>query len=113
MSRPMKFLKKGKKTHVFLGFYVFEGPSCKILKCENCGKNYRLISKELVFYKRFKIPIPRKCFVCRDQARIQALNPIKIYDRRCAKCDEKIKTSYALERPEIVYCEKCYQQEVY
>ena len=28
-------------------------------------------------------------------------------------CKNKIKTTYSQDRPEIVYCEKCYQQEVY
>ena len=31
--------------------------------------------------------------------------------RACMKCNDLIKTSYALNRPEIVYCVKCYQQE--
>ncbi|MES2023631.1 MAG: hypothetical protein V4439_03025 [Patescibacteria group bacterium] len=30
-----------------------------------------------------------------------------------ARCNVEFETSYAPERPEIVYCEKCYQQEVY
>jgi hypothetical protein len=29
------------------------------------------------------------------------------------KCEVEFETSYAPDRPEIVYCEKCYQQEVY
>jgi hypothetical protein len=29
------------------------------------------------------------------------------------KCNVEFETSYAPDRSEIVYCEKCYQQEVY
>jgi hypothetical protein len=29
------------------------------------------------------------------------------------KCKVEFETSYAPERPEIIYCEKCYQREVY
>jgi len=29
------------------------------------------------------------------------------------KCTVEFKTTYAPERSEIVYCEKCYQQEIY
>jgi len=29
------------------------------------------------------------------------------------KCVVEFKTSYSPDRPEIVYCEKCYQQEIY
>ena len=83
-----------------------------ILKCEICGKNYQIIQKELVFLKRFTLPVPRHCPLCRDRDRIKQLNPMKMYDRTCAKCEKPIKTSYAPERPEIVYCEECYRQEV-
>jgi hypothetical protein len=83
-----------------------------ILKCENCGKNYQIIQMELDFYRRFTIPIPHQCPLCRDRGRVAKLNPIRIYDRTCAKCSKDIKTSYAPDRPEIVYCEECYNKEV-
>lgn len=84
----------------------------EILKCGLCGANYRLIAKELAFYKRFNIPVPRHCPLCRDRARIASLNPMAIYKRACAKCQKEINTTYAPDRPEIVYCEQCYQAEV-
>lgn len=84
-----------------------------VLKCENCAKNYRLIKKELDFYRRMNISVPRHCYLCRDLSRIRELNPMDIYNRACAKCGKSIQTSYAPDRLEIVYCEKCYQQEVY
>ena len=31
----------------------------------------------------------------------------------CDKCKTEIQTSYPPDRPEIVYCEDCYKQEVY
>ncbi len=33
-------------------------------------------------------------------------------NRETKQCPNEFETSYAPERPEIVYCEKCYQQEV-
>ncbi|MFZ1019649.1 MAG: hypothetical protein WAN61_01490 [Minisyncoccia bacterium] len=39
-------------------------------------------------------------------------NTIEHFHRQ-EKCAVEFETSYAPERPEIVYCEKCYQQEVY
>jgi len=53
----------------------------EILKCENCGKNYRLIKMELDFYRRFNLPVPHDCPLCRDRARTKLLNPIEIHDR--------------------------------
>ena len=29
------------------------------------------------------------------------------------KCSAQFETSYSPDRPEIVYCENCYKQEVY
>ena len=83
-----------------------------ILKCDQCGRNYQIISRELQFLRRFNLPIPRHCPLCRDFARIKQLNPMDIFDRTCAKCGKDIQTSYSPDRPEIVYCESCYQNEV-
>ena len=33
--------------------------------------------------------------------------------RKCDKCSKDMKTTYAPKRPEIVYCEECYLNEVY
>ena len=85
----------------------------KILTCEACGKNYKIIPQELKLYRQLKLPIARKCFNCRHQARYVQRNPRKLWQRTCAKCQSPIQTSYAPERPEIVYCEKCYLNEVY
>jgi hypothetical protein len=62
-----------------------------------------------------QIPIPRRCFYCRHDSRINRRNPYKLWHRKCMKegCDNEFETSYDPERPEIVYCEKCYQAEVY
>ena len=40
-------------------------------------------------------------------------NPRKLFDRKCDKCQIDMKTTYAPDRKEIVYCEKCYIWEVY
>ena len=84
----------------------------EILTCENCGKNYQVIQMELEFLRRYNLPIPNQCPLCRDRARINSLNSIKIYYRTCANCHKDIQTSYAPDRPEIVYCEQCYRAEV-
>lgn len=83
----------------------------EILKCD-CGKFYRIVVGELQLLKRFGIPVPRFCPDCRQDHRMKRLNSPFFYNRTCDKCGIDIKTSYAPDRPEIVYCEKCYQQEV-
>jgi len=96
----------------------------EILVCIECKRNYKIIDNEFLFYKQMEIPIPRRCFFCRHANRVKRRNPFKLWDRECMcdkenhlhgaeKCDVQFKTSYSPDRPEIIYCEKCYQQEVY
>ncbi len=87
----------------------------EVLVCIDCKRNYKIVPNELIFYKKMKIPIPRRCFYCRHGARLKKRNPYKLWHRKCMQdgCKNEFETSYAPERPEIVYCEKCYQAEVY
>ncbi len=85
----------------------------KILICEITGKPYKLISQEFKFYKQMWLPISRKCPDQRHKERMELRNPRKLYDRKCMKCEKDIKTTYAPNREEIVYCEDCYLQTVY
>ncbi len=87
----------------------------EILACENCHRNYRLINREIGFYKKMNLSLPRKCFNCRHEVRMKARNPRTLWDAKCAKCNIDIKTSYSPEDQKVykIYCEKCYQQEVY
>jgi hypothetical protein len=87
---------------------------CKqILKCEKSGKLYKIIPQELKFYRDFNLPIPRLSPEQRHLDRIALRNPRRLFDRKCAKCNAPIRTTYAPNRPQIVYCEKCYLKEVY
>ena len=95
----------------------------EVFVCFDCKKNYRVIPDELTFYKRMQIPIPRTCPECRHLRRVEARGPNKLWHRQCmcdierhghaGKCETEFETSYAPERPEIVYCEACYNREVY
>ena len=84
----------------------------QVLGCGACGKAFRMVPAELQLLQRFGFPLPRKCPDCRHMDRMARINPPKIWNRECAKCKSSIETSYAPERPEIVYCEQCYQKEV-
>ncbi len=85
----------------------------EIFSCIKCSRNYRLIQRELDFYRKMNITIPRQCWNCRFINRIIRRGPYKFWKRNCAKCQKDINTNYSPERPEIIYCEQCYQQEVY
>ncbi len=100
------------------------------LECGNCERAYKILERELTFYKRFELPVPRFCFNCRHTERVKLRNPMKWYRRKCMcdnqvfkntiahpdhaenPCPNEFETSYAPDRPEIVYCETCYNTEV-
>ena len=112
----------------------------QVLVCKDCKKNFRITKAEFDFYKRMNLPLPHKDFECRHQARMQSRTPRKLWHRRCMcgekqsanreaqsvytntashahhskndPCPNEFETSYAPERPEIVYCEQCYTAEV-
>lgn len=107
----------------------------EIISCLHCKKGYRIVLGELQFFRRFNIPLPRQCFNCRHAARVNVRNKPVFYPGSCQcngngsmnglyknismhpkhgseKCGAKFETSYAPDRPEIVYCEPCYQQEM-
>ena len=87
----------------------------EILSCIDCKRNYKIVPNELIFYKKMGIPVPRRCFHCRHSSRVKRRNPFKLWHRKCMKegCNNEFETTYAPERPEIIYCEQCYQKEVY
>ncbi len=101
-----------------------------------CTTAFRMTPRELEFYKRMNLPLPRACPNCRHYGRLSKLNPWKLWHGKCQcagtesengiyknlaihhlheqdHCPNKFKTSCDSNKPGIVYCEKCYQQEVY
>ncbi len=84
-----------------------------ILSCSDCKKNYRIIAQELQYYRNKNLPIPDTCPTCRHKNRTALRNPRKLWSRNCEKCSTSIQTSYSPDRPETIYCEKCYLEAVY
>jgi len=99
-----------------------------------CTKAFRINPNELTMYRKWDIPLPRKCPNTRNFEKWQMRNLIDLYKRTCGcagatslngthtnaashfhaaeKCPNEFETSYAPDRKESVYCEKCYQAEV-
>ncbi len=102
---------------------------------EQCTRAYRIIPRELEFYRRLNLPIPRLCPNCRHYQRMKRRNPIKLWPRPCmcvgpqsirnmytnqvshshanAPCSATFETTFSPDRQEIVYCEECYRSEVH
>ena len=97
--------------------------------CEHsCTLAFRVTPRELEFYRRMGISMPHFCPACRNSERLSLRNSISLWHRKCmcpsstyqntiqheheGPCPNEFETTYAPERPEIVYCEKCYLREV-
>jgi len=83
------------------------------IECEITKRPFKIIKQELDFYRKYNISIPKKHPDERYYDRTKLINPRKLYDRKCDKCWIEIKTTYAPDRSEIVYCEECYEKQVY
>jgi hypothetical protein len=81
--------------------------------CEETGKPFRIIAQELAFYRSQGLPIPHRSPEQRHIDRYLLRNPRAFWPRKCDKCSKEIRTTYALGRSEIVYCESCYRETVY
>lgn len=94
----------------------------EMLACDVCKRNFKILKQELEFYKTMNVPLPRRCFDCRHMARMAQRNPRQLWTRQClcdqpghnhaGQCTNTFETTYAPERPEIIYCETCYQHEI-
>ncbi len=102
----------------------------KVIECghrgacnERCTGAFKIIQEEFYFYIKAGIPLPGLCPNCRYYERLKQKNPIKLWHRACMcenmshghkeKCQNEFETPYAPERPEKIYCEECYNKEVY
>lgn len=85
----------------------------QVLQCPISKKNFKIIPQELAFYRKMQLPIPRLHPDIRHKQRLNARNPRRLWDRKCMKCWAAIQTAYAPERKEKVYCEACYNKELY
>ncbi len=90
------------------------------LICAATARPYKITAQELEFYRKKNLPLPRLHPLERKRQRMLLRNPRKLWQRTCAapaggqvKCQKPITTSYSPERPEKVYCEVCYLQQVY
>ncbi|MFA6999611.1 MAG: hypothetical protein WC241_00670 [Candidatus Paceibacterota bacterium] len=74
---------------------------------------YRITSDELNFYRKMNLPLPRECFDVRHMNRLFKRPTLKLQKRNCSHCNIEVETAYTESYAPIIYCEKCYQQEVF
>ncbi len=82
--------------------------------CEKTGRPFKVIKSELEFYRKLKFPIPTIHPLERMKKTFNYLGNNLKYNGICKKCGIELETIYKeSEGWEKLYCEKCYQQEVY
>ncbi|MCM2339395.1 MAG: hypothetical protein NDI62_02995 [Burkholderiales bacterium] len=90
----------------------------EVIECEEkdnleSAGAFRITANELQFYRKMDLPLPRVCFNIRYWKRMNKRPKLKIIKRQCGKCNIDVETVYNEDYAPILYCEKCYQQEVY
>lgn len=98
-----------------------------VIKCEKTGRPFKIMPHELAFYMKNKIPVPTVHYRERFMQLFAKRSPRKLYHRQCmcegdrdqhhghdhsGRCPVEFETTYAPDRPEKIYCEKCYQKSV-
>lgn len=103
-----------------------------------CFGVFQITPRELEFFRRVNLPLPRKCFNCRHGERLRLRNLFRLWKRKCGcgqtkdvkletkntyqntvehfhgeeSCPNEFQTTFEPNRAEIVYCEQCYQAEI-
>ncbi|MDA1060848.1 MAG: hypothetical protein O3B47_03580 [bacterium] len=77
------------------------------------GNQFKIIPQELKFYEKMGIPSPAKSPDQRHRDRIDLRTPRRLWERACSKCNETVLSAYKPDRPEKIFCDKCYFKEVY
>lgn len=95
-----------------------------------CTQQFKITAAELKFYQANRVPLPRRCPNCRHYQRVTQRNPLQLWQRQCmclprrqagtqpdhthqGRCAAQFETTYSPDRKELVYCEQCYQKEIY
>ena len=101
---------------------------------DHCATAFRIIPQELQFLRKMNVPLPRLCPLCRQGERLRLKNPLHLWHRNCQcqglksengiyintvahshgefPCSNEFETPYSPDRPEIIYCENCYNAEI-
>ena len=101
---------------------------------QGCTNAFRIIPNELQLYRKIGVPVPILCPACRTIERLKMRLGVELHNITCQclgnvsqkegytnsvkhfhgdfPCTNHFKTGFDPAKQDIVYCEKCYQQEV-
>ncbi|MDD5770496.1 MAG: hypothetical protein PHE25_06000, partial [Candidatus Gracilibacteria bacterium] len=85
----------------------------KAIICQETSRPFRIIKKELEFYKKHHIALPSLHPDIRIEKRIERKSKIGLYLMNCCKCNKEILSVYDESYGYNLCCEECYNREVY
>lgn len=85
----------------------------KIIHCSISGKPYRIIKKELEFYRTNHLPLPRIHPDERHLQRWKRRNPRWLYLRECSKTGDRVISNYPVSYHSPIWSQEVYNQEIY
>ncbi len=92
---------------------VDDGILKRIFICEVSGRPFRIVQQELDFYRKLGIPLPRKHHDIRHLERLAQRPERLLHVRSCDMCGVEMLSIHDKDATFKVYCETCYNKEVY
>lgn len=85
----------------------------KAIVCEISWRPFRIVWLELDFYRKHWLPIPHKHYDVRHEERLAKISWRHLNLVNCDKCGNKMLSSHLVNIRPKVYCETCYNKEIY
>ena len=85
----------------------------EVFGCAQCGRNYKIIAQELAFYRKMTLPVERACPDCRHRLRMAQRPPAQLREAGCSRCGKAMLSAVPESHAGAVYCEACYQAEMF
>jgi hypothetical protein len=83
----------------------------QIICSKYSNKKYKITEQELIFYRKYKIPLPRESFFERHSRRHQMASSFRLFNRKSDKSGEDITSSYPQSSKKIVWSVDEYKKE--
>lgn len=85
----------------------------KAIICSQSWRPFRVVGKELEFYRKHWLPMCKLHPDVRHLNRLKKITQLNLYKINCDKCSRESLSVYPDSREFSVYCENCYNKEIY
>ena len=81
--------------------------------CAKTGRLFRIVGKDLEFYRKHSIPLPRHHPHERHLNRIASRNPRRLWETACNLCNVALSTSCDPAGKRPILCQSCFEERMY